>query len=363
MARGGGERPLLCAVVKANAYGHGLVPCARVFSAAGAEWLAVTSVAEGRELRAAGVRRRILVLGSFDGADAPWLARWNLTPTLWNLAQWRLLRAAAPRWRQRPPLRVHLKFDIGMARLGAEPSDAVELARRIAATPGLELEAVYSHLGASESSGPLTRAQLRRWRDGLRVLRAAGAPLGRFQHLANSAAAWRLPASRGGLVRVGLGLYGYSLAPSARPFLRPALSWRARIIAVRDLPAGRTVGYGGAYVTTRSARLATLAVGYADGYSRRFGRVSDGGGGVIAGGGPHVLVRGRRAPIVGRISMDLTTVDVSRIPGAALGDAATLIGRDGERFISADDLAAWSGTIAYEVLCGIGARVPRILAA
>ncbi|HZT74753.1 MAG TPA: alanine racemase [Terriglobales bacterium] len=333
--------PAICAVVKANAYGHGLLDCARVFAAERVPWFAVATVEQGAALRAAGLRQRVLVLGAYDRADAAEMARLGLTATVWDFTQLELLRQRA---RRGGALTVHVKIDTGMGRLGIEPEAAARLAAAVRATPGLRLEAMYSHLRSADDDDPATRAQLRLL---LATVRPIAPP---FWHLANSAAAWRFPASRGGLVRVGLGLYGYGPGRQAAAALRPALSWKARIIAIRELPAGRRVGYGGEFVTRRRSRIAVLASGYADGYSRRLWESRG-----------HVLVRGRRAPIAGRVSMDLTSVDVTDIPGAQVGEVAVLLGRQGRQTLTAGHLAAWCGTIPYEILCAIAARVPRRL--
>lgn len=350
--------PWICAVVKANAYGHGLLACARALAAERVPWFAVTSVEEGAALRAAGIRQRVLVLGAYDREDAVEIVRLGLTPTVWDGAQVASLRRAVAAFpRRAAPLAVHLKIDTGMARLGAAPASAARLAARIRADSRLRLEAVYSHLRSSDDDLPASRAQLRVLRAAVRQL----APPPPFCHLANSAAIWRLPASHRvqagphdgqlhGMVRLGLGLYGYSPLRRAAAALHPVLSWKTRIIAIQELAPGRRVGYGGEFVTRRPSRIAVLAVGYADGYPRRLWESR-----------AHVLVRGRRAPLAGRVSMDLASVDVTDLPAARVGDVAVLLGRQGRLSITAADLAARCGTIPYEILCGIAARVPRRL--
>lgn len=358
-----GPPPRLCAVVKANAYGHGLIECARTLVAAGAEWLAVTDTAEAVALRQARIRGRILVLGDFDGADAHAMARLGLTPTVWTEAQvLRLARAASPH----AGVAVHLKVDTGMARLGAPAAALPRLARQ-AARRELKVEAIYTHLASSEGPAAGVAVQLRRLAAALAAVDPAitTAP-GFFWHAANSAAAWRWAALRGGLAsppgsmlpgpglaRIGLGLYGSCLAAEAEPHLRPVLAWKTRVIALRRIPAGAPVGYGGdrpgGWKARRPAWIATLACGYADGYFRAIHAVR----------AAHVLIRGRRAPFAGRISMDLMSVDVTGIPGVRRGDEAVLIGRQGRERIRPADLARWAGTIPYEVTCAIAARVPR----
>lgn len=370
--------PELCAVVKANAYGHGLAECAGAAVAAGAQWLAVTDAAEAVALRAAGVASRILVLGDFDREDAREMVRLGLTPTLWTLAQARRLAAAEQALRPRRasresggggrihpvpprPFAVHLKVDTGMARLGTPPADLPALARQ-AAGMGLRVEAIYTHLASAEGPAAGAAAQMRRFALALAAVdrRISGAP-GFFWHAANSAAAWRWGASqapaagpRQGMVRVGLGLYGHCAAPEAEKFLRPALAWKTRVIAVREIPAGAPVGYGGdrpgGWKARRRTRIATLACGYADGYFRAIANAP----------GAHVLLRGGRAHFAGRISMDLMSLEVTRIPAVQAGDEAVLIGAQGGHRVSSADLARWAGTIPYEVTCAIAARVPRL---
>ncbi|MGH9536147.1 MAG: alanine racemase, partial [Terriglobales bacterium] len=239
-----GAPPLrLCAVVKANAYGHGLLECAQVFVAAGAEWLAVTDTAEALALRQGGIAARILVLGDFDREDAQEIVRHRLTPTVWTRAQADRLARAGARHRRPPglPLAVHLKLDTGMARIGAAPAEFAALARHAAAC-GLAVEAAYTHLASAEGPAAGVAAQMRRLRAALAALDRRLLAPGFFWHAANSAAAWRWPAAgrpglpgavrqldAAGMVRVGLGLYGSCLVPGAEAALRPVLAWKTRI--------------------------------------------------------------------------------------------------------------------------------------
>jgi alanine racemase len=419
----GGAAPMLCAVVKANAYGHGLIECAQVCRAAGADWLAVTDTAEAVALRRAGIGGRILVLGDFDGDEAGEMVRHGLTPTVWTRAQVeRLARAAKWRGAGQAALPIHLNVDTGMSRLGAPAGEFATVAR-YAARRGLAVEAAYTHLASSEGPAAGVAAQMRRFFAALSMLEPGVAAPGFFWHAANSAAAWRWPGGRrelpgaagvgsaarrgalghgaapegagrkpksagakrertafapqnaglapegagmvmapqgaglvpqaAGMLRVGLGLYGICLAPGAEAELRPALAWKTRIVALRDVPAGTPVGYGGdrpgGWKAPRRGRIATLACGYADGYLRA----------ISFARGAHVLVRGRRAPLAGRVSMDLMGVDVSAVPTARVGDEVVLIGAQGPARITANDVAGWAGTIAYEVTCAIAARVQR----
>jgi alanine racemase len=324
-----GERAAVMAVVKAGAYGHGAPTVARTLAAEGAEWFGVTTVEEGRELRAAGIAQPILLLSGFAPGEADQVEALRLTPAVYDAQQ-----AGAMESRGLP---YHLKVDTGLGRLGFDPAAVVA---------GPHLEGLLTHLAsADQPDDPRARRQtddqIRRFAE-LRARIPA-----RWYHLANSAALATRADCWGNLVRPGLALYGYLSCPSELD-LRPVLSFKARVLAVREAAAGTPVGYGARYVTPGPARLAVIGAGYADGLSRR-----------LTNGG-QALVRGRRCPIAGAVSMDLTMLDVSAAPDAAPGDVATLIGEDGAERITAQDVAALTGSISYEVLCQIGNRVPRV---
>jgi alanine racemase len=339
-------RPVL-AVVKADAYGHGAVEVARALEARGVEQFGVALPEEGVELRRAGVRAPILLLGGFAPAQADLILAHGLTPAVYRPDQLQALSEAAAR--RAATVRVHLKVDTGMGRLGVPAADVPGFAERLVGAAGIALEGAFSHLAvADDPDDPFTRRQIERFDSALRALREKGLSPGQV-HLANSAAiidhapAWLT------LVRPGIALYGYPPSERVSPFpLRPVLSLKSRIIYMKEIEAGASLGYGRTWIAARPARIASLALGYDDGLPRPLGNRG------------HVLVRGRRAPIVGRVSMDLTTVDVSDIAGAALGDEAVVIGRSGGEAIGADEVAARADTIHWVVLCGIGARVPRL---
>ncbi|MGH9480755.1 MAG: alanine racemase [Terriglobales bacterium] len=332
-----GPRTAVCAVVKADAYGHGAVECGRVFGEAGVGWLAVTSVEEGARLRQAGNRARILVLGGFSGDEVAELVEHNLTPAIWDATQIRWL-APAVAGRNGDGFAIHLKRETGMGRLGITSEQESEVAKALAAAPELRVEAVFSHLASSEAADAEPSRQQR--------ARLAALVNGAPWHLLNSEGALRFPEWGGMLVRTGLALYGYSVQSQHAAHLEPALQWKARIVAVKDLPAGHGIGYGSAFRTPRPMRVATVAAGYADGYRRDF-----------APGG-RMLIGATPVPVLGAVSMDLTTVDVSAAPPVQLGDEVTLLGPGN----GAAELAALAGTIPYEVLCGISARVERVYA-
>jgi alanine racemase len=344
------------AVVKANGYGHGAVPVAGAALDAGAVALGVALVAEGVELREAGIDAPVLVLSEPRPADLAECAAYHLEPTLYSAGGVRAAAAAASGHGH--TIRVHLKVDTGMHRVGAAPADAVTIADAIAAEPSLELASVFTHCAiADEPDDPFTAEQLARFHDVLRALADHGhrPPL---RHAANSAAALLHPTARFDLVRCGISVYGIAPAPGltgrapAIGSLRPAMAVKASVSYVKEVAAGERISYGLRHRFDCDSVVATLPIGYADGVTRRLHEV-----------GGEVLIGGRRCPIVGVITMDQLTVDcgpAGTAPVPLVGDEAVLIGEQGSERITADDWAAKLGTIAYEVVCGIGPRVPRV---
>jgi len=362
----------ICAVVKCNAYGHGVEECAPALEQAGAKWFGVTSTDEGVVLRECGITGRVLVLcGLYPGEEEEAL-RHSLTPAVFRLEQAEGIARAAARLGLTHRVAIHLKIDTGMARLGLPLSELESFAESVKRLPQIELEGVFSHLASSEVlDDEDTARQIERYEAALRTLANHGLHPA-LRHLANSGAVSARPNTWHNFVRPGLLLYGYEYAPSrhdgspitdvpALP-LKPVLSWKTHILGLRDVPTGQPLGYGGAYVTPAPARIAAVSVGYGDGLSRKIS-VRNGHGSACdmdhAVGRGEVLIRGQRAPIVGRVSMDLTLIDVTRIPGAAIGDEVVLIGRSGDQQISAWDLARSSDTVVYETLCNLSKRVPR----
>lgn len=337
----------MMAVVKADAYGHGAVPVARTVLAAGAEWLAVARVEEGLELREAGITAPILILGYVAPAQAPLLVAHNLRPAIWDLRLGEALSKAAVAAQRPAP--VHLKVDTGMGRVGVQPAEALEMARALAALPGIEVEGVFTHLAvADEPENPFTRVQLNAFHQVVMQLRAAGIPVP-VAHACNSAGLMLHPDAHYAMVRAGIALYGMPPNPAVSwPVdLRPALTWRTEVAMVKDLPPGSPISYGSTYYTRGVERIATLPVGYADGYSRLLSNKGE------------VLIHGRRCPVVGRVCMDQIMVRVPSDVVVAPGDEVVLIGEQGSERITATDVANWIGTINYEVVCDIGKRVPR----
>jgi alanine racemase len=335
------------AVVKADAYGHGAPAVGLAFEAAGVDRLGVALVEEGAQLRRAGVRAPILVLGTAQPPQLPLFRRYRLTPTVASLAQLGLWREwSAP---ERQPVEVHLKVDTGMTRLGVAPEEAAAALEEIRRHPGLRLAGVLSHLADADCpESESTAAQESVFRGVLELLQP-GERRRIVVHLANSAGALARPASRHSLVRLGLGLYGLDPLRGAAgngAGLEPAMSVAARIVQLRQVPAGARLGYGGRRVTARPSRLAVVPVGYADGY---LWRLSD---------RAAALAGGRRVPVAGAVSMDMTLLDVTD-SAAALGDDVVLLGRQGDEEITAWELADAAGTIPWELLCLLGRRLPR----
>ena len=337
----------ILAVVKANAYGHGDVETARVLCAEGVRHFGVADVAEGTRLREAGIDAAIVVLGSVYAEDAAALARHSLTPVVPNLDLLRQLDAYGAKHGVVVPC--HLKLDTGMGRLGLLPEAIDEWLPELGRLRAVKLKGVMSHFAAAEEpASPSCRGQLRRFRQALERMRAEGhrsAPA----HMANSAALMGLPEARFDMVRPGGMLYGiYSHPPLAeRVRLAPALTWKTRVLQLKTLPKHSPVSYGGTFVTRRKSVIATLPVGYADGYKRALSNKA------------AVLIRGRRVPVVGRVTMDLTMVDVTGVAGVEPGDEVVLLGRQGGEAISAEEMASWADTISYEILTSISPHIPR----
>jgi alanine racemase len=336
--------------VKADAYGHGAVAVAETLISAGAPWLGVALPEEGVALRAAGVGGPILCLGGFwDGQEAMLLDA-DLTPAIYRIDQAERLDAEAGR--RGTTARYHLKLDTGMGRLGV-PTDGLEpFLAALARLRRLECDGLMTHLASSDvpELAWYSRLQIDRYGEALGLVERAGlAP--RWRHLANSASLHAFPEARGNLVRPGAVLYGLRrdiLSPDGPPLdLRPAMRFATRIERLERVPAGSRLGYGCTFETRRPSTIATVPAGYADGVRRA---LSNRGAAVV---------RGVRAPIVGRVSMDLTILDVTDVEGVELGDEATFFG-DGA--IAVEEVAAEAGTISYEITCGVSARVPRVYA-
>lgn len=347
--RGPASPPGIIAVVKANAYGHGARPVAAVLERAGAAMLAVADIEEGVDLRQAGIRAPILVFGALSVSDVDGVFDHDLTPTLSSPAAGHALQAAAAA--RGATLHYHLKIDTGMNRLGFRHDNLRRTLPSLLAAGNLALDAVHTHFAAADEPGhPLFQQQRARFDAAARVLDDLGAGP-RLRHAANSAALLRDSRVWFDFVRPGLLLYGLVPPPLASTLaLRPVMSLVSRVVAVKGVRAGENVGYGGRFTADAPVTLAVIPAGYADGLDRR-----------LEGRGA-VLIRGRRAPIIGAVSMDMMTADVTGIDGVAPGDEVVLLGSQGdapEQTIDAREMADWIGTIPYEILCRLGARVER----
>jgi alanine racemase len=365
-----GPQVELLAIVKANAYGHSLALCAPAAVQAGTQWLGVTSVEEGVEARRLCPDARILVISGVFPNDGEDIVRNKLTAVVWDSWQFDVLEAAARSLRVRS-ISVHLEVDTGMSRQGVDPQSLAPLLARFRRDFPLRLEGVMTHLfAADEADGQITEDQLSRMNDALITIKSSGVHPG-ILNVGNSAALLAGQANpiavlaarfeMKPLMRPGLALYG--LVPEydppftpaepnslgqARLQLHPVLTWKSQIVTVRTVAPGTVVGYNGTFVATEPMCLALVATGYADGLDRNLGNRF------------ALLVRGQRAPIVGRVSMDQTVIDVTEIPDVAPGDEVVLLGNQGEESISAFDHAKAAGTIPWEIFTRIAARVPRI---
>jgi alanine racemase len=356
----------VCAVVKADAYGHGAVECSRALEAEGARWLGVTSLDEAIPLREAGIQSSILLMTGFWRGEENEIFRLQLTPTVWEPWQIESLDAAAAAQNvTRHP--VHLKVDTGMGRLGVVVDQLPVVLKALKAAKHLTLDGLSTHLASSEiMDAPSVAEQMGSFEAARRMVREAGLQP-KFVHMANTGAVisrretWdcenRADSNEHCMVRPGVALYGYYLpfqragrevsGGTLRLPVKPILTWKTRILSLRNFAANQPLGYGGTYVTRASAHVAVLPVGYADGYNRQ---LSNRG---------RVIVRDHYAPIVGRISMDLTLVDVTGIPGVGVGDEVILLGSGSSLSVDAMEHAELANSTPYEILCNISKRVPR----
>jgi len=336
------------AIVKANAYGHGAVETAQALTRQGIERFAVASLDEGIALRQAGLSASIVVLGALFEEQVSDLVAHRLTPVV---SDGRILPTLAKAARSHPTsYPIHLKVETGMGRLGFSPEDLLSFLDNPILRSPFQVEGMMTHLAdADGADSDFTERQLGAFRAMLEQIRQRGLSIP-LVHMANSAAIVRFPDAHFSLVRPGIMLYGYHTLPATipAPDLTPVLSLRTTIVQLRTIPRGRTVSYNGTFVAQRPTRIAVLPIGYADGYSRRLSHRGS------------VLIQGRRAPIVGLVCMDMIMVDVTDLAPVQVGEAVTLIGQQGQESIWADEVADWIGTIPYEVLCGIGSRVPRL---
>lgn len=347
-----GSKVEVVGVVKADAYGHGAAEVSRILVAEGVRWLAVSSVDEGVTLRAEGIREpRILVMGGFLPYEAPALVEYELTPVVHSLDQMlqveRLARATGQ------TIRYHLKIDSGMGRLGTR-SSAAEILAMLGEMRDAQIEGLMTHFAsAADYSSTQTVEQLAYFHSVCHKLQEAGVQTSHLHTSSTNAIGYGRVEGWHTMVRAGHALYGYVSpargdAPPQRLDVKPALTWKAKLLAVKDIPEGALVGYGGAFRASRSMRIGILGAGYADGI---FHRLSNRG---------KVIADGKLTSILGTISMDLTTIDLSHTAILGPGDEVTLLGREGDTSLDAQEIAKTAGTISYNILCSISARVRRV---
>lgn len=349
------DRILFCSVVKSNAYGHGVREITSLLPSA--DWFAVNSLDEGLELRHYGIKRPVLLLGHVlmerlhEAVDA------DLRLTVYNIETLEKLGKIP---RNDTTCRLHVKIETGTGRQGILPEDVPEFIRKASGTPGLEIEGLSTHFANIEDTlnHEFAEKQLGIFKEVVETVRKSGI-FPPIIHTACTAATILFPETHFNMLRTGIGLYGFW--PSRETFLsaqtngipvpelRPVLSWKTRIAQIKDFPEGSYIGYGCTYRTSRKTRLGVLPVGYADGYDRKCGNSA------------HVLVRGKRAPILGRVCMNLVMVDLTDIPEVSLEDTAVLLGKDGNEIITAEMMAEWVGTINYEIVTRISPFMPRVI--
>jgi alanine racemase len=335
-------------VVKADAYGHGAVPVSLKLAQLGVEYLGVAMSDEGVRLREGGVKTPILLLGGIYREDVEWALRYHLTPVVFQRESLQLLSREAVRRKKR--VKVHLKVDTGMGRLGVPislwPAFLVELRR----FPEIEIEGILSHYSmADETGNPFTRKQWKAFQEAVAIGESMGIHF-KYKHISNSAGLTAFPSWSGNLVRPGIILYGSYPSQAVRNLikLKPVMTLKTRIGLLKRVPPGERISYGGTFVTRRESLIATLPIGYGDGYNRKLSNQGE------------VLIRGKRAPVVGRVCMDYIMADVTDIPKVSLLDEAVLMGRQGRAQITPEEIAEKVESISYEVLCLVGKRVPRI---
>ena len=346
-----GPHTRILTVVKADAYGHGLKQIAALLMQSGTDIFGVANLAEARSVRLVGRGWPVLMLGACLPEEIPAAVRDGIMPTLSTLAEARAFSREAQQ--QNKTVEVHLKVDTGMGRLGARPEEAAALAAAMAKLPGLQLTGLMTHFSSAEDDAAFTRQQRKRFSDVLKAIEEQGLVVP-CVHACNSGGILFEPEARYNLVRPGLLVYGVIPHGRRKPatalakHLKPALQWKSRVTLVRQVPQGTPLSYGHTYTTPRPMRVAVVGCGYGDGYLR------------AASSRAAVLIGGRLCPVLGRVTMDQTLVDVTALPRVKAGDEVVLLGRQGNKAITAAQLADWFGTIPWEVLTNISYRVPRV---
>ncbi len=341
------ERVKMLAVVKADAYGHGAIPISRKLEKLGVAYLGVAISDEGVELRKGGVKAPILILGGVYKEDVDQVLQFDLTPVVFQKESLRLLTKATERWQKK--VRIHIKVDTGMGRLGVPLDLWPAFLKELKRSPKIDIEGILSHFSMIDDQDGYTTYQWREFQRAVAIAKKMGISC-QYLHMASSAILTAFPSYSGNLVRPGIMLYGSYPSPVFKKIIRlkPVLTLKTHIHFLKRVPPGTKISYGGIFTTKRESLIATLPIGYADGYSRQLSNKGE------------VLVRGRRAPVIGRVCMDFMMVDVTNIPKVSLGDEVILMGRQGRQQITAEEIAEKTNSISYEVLCLVGKRVPRV---
>jgi len=337
----------LLAVVKADAYGHGSVPVSLRLEKLGVEYLGVAIPEEGVELRRGGVKTPILVLGGIFGGEVDQIFRFRLTPVIFRKDSLRILSREAERRKRK--VKVHLKVDTGMGRLGVPLDLWPDFLREVTRFPRIETEGILSHFAMTDEEKDFTQNQWKAFQEAVTAAQELGIGCP-YLHMANSATLTAFPAYSARLVRPGIMLYGSYPAPTFRSLipLKPVMTLKTHIHFLKSVPLGTRISYGGMFKAKRKSLIATLPIGYADGYSHHLSNRGE------------VLIHGKRAPVVGKVCMDFIMVDVTHIPRVSVGDEVILMGRQGKEQITPEEIAEKIDSISYEVLCSIGKRVPRV---
>ena len=337
----------LLAVVKADAYGHGAIPVSLRLEKSGVEYLGVAIPEEGVELRKGGVKAPILVLGGIFGAEVDQIFRFRLTPVIFRKDSLKILSREAEKRGRR--VKVHLKVDTGMGRLGVPLNLWPEFLKEVRRFPRIDIEGILSHFSMTDEERDFTQDQWRAFQRAVATAQELGIS-SQYLHMASSATLTAFPAYCAGLVRPGIMLYGSYPSPAFQSLvqLKPVMTLKTRIHFLKRVPPGTRISYGGTFTTKRESLVATLPIGYADGYSRHLSNHGE------------VLIHGKRAPVLGKVCMDFIMVDVTDIPRVSVGDEVILMGKQGREQITPEEIAEKINSISYEVLCSIGKRVPRV---
>jgi alanine racemase len=349
----------IMAVIKADAYGHGVIPCAKAAVESGVDYLGVGIIEEGIELRENGITEPILILGSIFPDEVADLVRYDLATILCTPLLAQALSKEAEK--QGKTVNVHIKVDTGMNRLGVLPENLLPLIKTISNLPTLKLEALSTHFSsADDEDTSITTQQIELFQKTLSELQKAGVAIPTLTHLANTSALFRFPESRSKMIRPGLILYGALPSPVLNSVVQkvcqkenlknfqPVMQWKSKIILLKPVQKGLPLSYSRKHFTQKDSLIATLPIGYADGLHRNLSNNMD------------VLIKGKRAPQVGTICMDMILIDVTEVPDVQMGDEVAIFGKQGEEEISVEELAKKSNTIPYEILCNVGKRVPRV---